>query len=243
MISDLVRDLLQIVQDRFGTGRVKGVGHVQFTIADMLPVQFAQQHPQRTPITGYDCVQWSVHCGHGKFGSDLVDQRAYVGFRSENRGHRSATRHLVHQRAPRNDESHCVFKRHDARYTSGDKFSQAVPDHRVRRNAPGFNKFGQGIFDCEQRGLRVIRTVDQRVLAIRSKNHLEQTPLKMRLRQGMTAIHGIPKNGMRTIQLRSHAGMLRSLARKHESDRRIVGALQARSRLGCVSQPCREVLL
>ena len=64
----------------------------------------------------------------------------------------------------------------------------------------------------------------------------------MRLRQRMTTIHGIPKNGMRAIQLRGHAGMLRSLTRKHESDRRIAAALQARSNFGCGSQPCREVL-
>ena len=65
----------------------------------------------------------------------------------------------------------------------------------------------------------------------------------MRLRQHMTAIHGIPKNGMRAIQLRSHAGMLRSLTGKHESDRRIAAALQARSRSSAVVRShAREVL-
>ena len=87
MISDLVRDLLQIIQDRFGTGRVKGVGHVQFTIGDMLPVQFLQQHPQRIPMTGYDRIQRSIHCGYSEFGSDLVDQCTCDGFLGEYRDH------------------------------------------------------------------------------------------------------------------------------------------------------------
>ena len=61
--------------------------------------------------------------------------------------------------------------------------SQAVPDHCVRRDAPGFHKLGQGIFDRKQRRLRVIGAVDQRVIAVLGKNHLEQAALKMRLRQ------------------------------------------------------------
>jgi len=74
------------------------------------------------------------------------------------------------------------------------------------------------------------------------KNHVAQAVLKMRVRQGMAAIDGIPENGVRLIQLRRHSSMLRALTGKHESDWRTNGRLQRRCIIPRRSQPCCEVL-
>ena len=102
---------------------------------------------------------------------------------------------------------HRVFERHDIRCTSGGNFSQAVANHCVRHDAPGFHKLRQSIFNREQCRLGVISAVDQRIIAVCGKNHLEQASLKIRLRQSVAAIHSIPKNGVRAIQLRGHASL------------------------------------
>ena len=112
------------------------------------------------------------------------------------------------KRTASNDQTHGVFERHDIRCTGSDEFSQAMPDHRIRRDAPGFHELCEGIFNGKQRGLGVVGAVDQRRITVLGKNYVEQTVLKIRFRQSMTAIHGIPKNGVRAIKLRGHAGML-----------------------------------
>ena len=105
----------------------------------------------------------------------------------------------MHQRTASSDQSHRIFERNDIRRKSSGDFSQAVPDHCGGLDAPGFQKFCQGILNSKQRRLGVVGAVNQRSIAVCSKNHLAQALLKIWLRQRMTLIHGIPENGMRAI--------------------------------------------
>jgi len=81
----------------------------------------------------------------------------------------------------------------------GGDFPQTVADRCVRQDAPGFDELRQSILDRKQRRLGVVSAVDQRIIAFRSKNHLEQVLLKMGRYQITTPIHGIPKNGICAI--------------------------------------------
>ena len=65
----------------------------------------------------------------------------------------------------------------------------------------------------------------------------------MRSRQRLTTIHGIPKNRVRSIQLRGHAGVLRTLPRKHERDWPAAGPLHRRRIIARLSQPRRKMVL
>ena len=105
----------------------------------------------------------------------------------------------MHQRAAGSNQPHRVFERNDVRRASGSNFSQAVPDHCVWHDAPGFHKFGQGILDRKQRRLGVVGAVDQRIIAVPAKITSSKPCSRYGSAKRMTTIHGIPKNGVRAI--------------------------------------------
>ena len=149
----------------------------------------------------------------------------------------------MHQRAAGSDQSHRVFERNDIGCAGGGNFSQAVPNHRVRRDAPGFQKLRQSILDCKQRRLGVVGAIDQRIIAVAGKNHLEQALARD------TARANAWQRSMafrKTECVRYSSAAMPACCDPWPENMKAIGALLVRFRIDASSahrsQPCREVL-
>ena len=78
---------------------------------------------------------------------------ACIGFAQSNRQHR-AMRKRLHQTSARGDQPQSIFEGEDACQARRNKFADAMPDHKVRLNAPAHPQLRQRIFDRENRRLR-----------------------------------------------------------------------------------------
>ncbi len=62
-------------------------------------------------------------------------------------------RKLLHQTPSRGDQPQSIFEGEDASQARRDKFADAVPDHKVRLNAPAHPQLRQRVFNRENRRL------------------------------------------------------------------------------------------
>ncbi len=75
-----------------------------------------------------------------------------VGLGQTHREH-AASGQFAHEPAPRGKEAQSVLQRKDSGMTGGDKFTDAVTDHRGGFETPVTPEVGEGVFDHEDRGL------------------------------------------------------------------------------------------
>ena len=103
--------------------------------------------------------------------STAIDDRAAVlrnrrgdSFRRrEDDGHLAAPLDALHQPRPLGDQRQAVFQAHHAGDARGRVLADAVAQHDVRLDAPRLPQLGQRIFQREQRRLRVLGLMHERL--------------------------------------------------------------------------------
>ncbi|MDH6229309.1 hypothetical protein M2169_006365 [Streptomyces sp. MJP52] len=147
--------------------------------------------------------------GHvlGEQGQDLVLGRL-------DGDHRPAPRQGLHQPTAGRDQGGRVLQGPDARDVCGGEFADGVAEEVVGGDAPVLHQPEQGDLDGEQAGLGVDGPVQQ--VRLRVEHQFLEGPVQVLVEFRADRVEGLREHRVGLVQLASHAGALRPLAREQE---------------------------
>ncbi|RPK41022.1 hypothetical protein EES37_20560 [Streptomyces sp. ADI91-18] len=194
-----------------------------------LPVgERGHESERRVLVTGDDHRARAVDGGDAH---PVRQQRQDLFLRSLHRDHHATGRQRLHQTAARRNQRARVGQRQDTRDVRGGDLTDGVPGQEVRLHTPGLDEAEQRHLDREQRGLRVLRTVQN--IRVRPEQNVLQRQFQRvahRVQRGRECRVGL-------VQLPAHPEPLAALSREEEGQlarrgRRALDQARRRAALG-----------